>query len=110
MKAFASLLLLAAIGLLAERSPAAQAQQPAPSLRLDLTAPRKVYPTAPLPDPETLEREVERALDEMRMRQRLEGQVRESVQRRREGPGFDHDVVNGIQSLRITEALRGRGR
>ena len=62
----------------------------------------------PLPDGKKLELEVDQAIAEIEARKRDEELIRELFLTPRRRPDLDHDVVQGIQSLNVENALRGR--
>jgi hypothetical protein len=87
---------------------AGQAQEPAQTLRFHLGA----FPAPPLvppsPPPEVLEKDVEEATAIIKSRQQAEEAAREAVRRVERRPDLQHDVVQGIQSIGIQDALRRR--
>jgi len=62
----------------------------------------------PLPDGQKLELDVDQAIFEIEARQRADDLIRELVLTPRRRPDLEHDVVQGIQSLNLNEALRRR--
>jgi len=64
-------------------------------------------PPPPL-DEMKLDLDVDQAIVEIMARQRDEELIRELVLPPRRRPDLEHDVVQGIQSLNVEKALRGR--
>jgi hypothetical protein len=89
--------------------PPAHAQEPSAPVRLELTLSRR--PPAmvqPAPDPKLAEQDAEKAIAELKVRERSEALVRETLQVPSRRPHLDYDVRSGIQARNIREALRSR--
>lgn len=102
------MLLLAALAFLHVPAPAAEAQQPAESLRLQRKVSRRLRVVHPPPDEATLERDAAQAVAEMEARERTEELIRETVTSLARWPHLHYDVFSGIQSRHLTDALRRR--
>jgi hypothetical protein len=55
-----------------------------------------------------LQKDTEEAITAMEERRRAEGAVREAVRARERQPNLQRDVIQGIQSLGIRDALQRR--
>lgn len=108
MKKIARAMLPAALALLQVPAPAARAEQPAGSLQLHLTLSRRLPAAQPVPDPQVAEKEVEQAIVEIQARERRDELIRELTQGRFRRPDLDRDLISGIQSRNLTDALRRR--
>ena len=108
MKKIARVMLPAALVLLQVLAPAVWAEQPAGSLLLHLTLSRRLPAAQSVPDPQVAAREVEQAIAEIQARERREELIRELTQGRFRRPDLDRDVISGIQSRNLTDALRQR--
>lgn len=62
----------------------------------------------PTPDSRILDKDVDQAIAEIKARLLDEALIRELVLTPRRRPDLDHDVVQGIQSLNVENALRRR--
>ena len=107
MKKIFWVVLPAVFALLQVQAPAALAQQPATSVDVHLKLSRKL-PAAqqPLPDPQVAEKDAKQALAEMQGREQRDELLREVLQGRVRRPDLAPDVIGGIQSRNINDALR----
>ncbi len=87
---------------------AAWAQQERPSLQLDLAVSQPVPPFVPSPAPEVVQRDTDEAIARITARQKEDELVRDTVRRPDPRPDLRYDIVNGIQSRNIQDALRRR--
>ncbi len=108
MKRMLWLMLPAWLALVQISTPLVQAQQPGTSLHLHLKIARKLPTAQPLPDPKLAEKDAEQGIAEIKARERSEELVRELMQSRFRRPDLDRDVISGIQSRNLTDALRRR--
>ena len=108
MKRILAVTLPAVLALLQVPAPAVRAEQPAGSLQLHLTLSRRLPAAQPAPDPQVAEKEVEQAVAEMKAREGREELIRDLTQGRVRRPDLDRDVIRGIQSRNLTDALRRR--
>ena len=108
MKKIARVMLPAALALLQVPAPAVRAEQPAGSLQLHLALSRRLPAAQSAPDPQVAAREVEQAIAEIQARERRDELIREFMQGRLRRPDLDRDVISGIQSRNLTDALRRR--
>lgn len=108
MKKIAWVMLPAVFALLQVPAPAVRAEQPAGSLLLHLTLSRRLPAAQPVPDSQVAEKEVEQAIAEIQARERRDELIRELTQGRFRRPDLDRDVISGIQSRNLTDALRRR--
>ena len=76
--------------------------------RLELSVSRTPPPTSPLPSPQILQKDAEEAIAAIQERRRAEEAAREAVRAWEPQPNLQRDVVQGIQSLGIRDALRRR--
>ena len=86
----------------------ARAQQPMPALRLELAVTPMAPAVVPSASPEVIQRDTEEAIALIQQRQRDEEILRETIRRPDPRPHLHYDVVNGIQSRNIQDALRRR--
>ena len=96
------------LALLQIPTPGVQAQQPGTSLHLQLTLSRKPSTAQPSPDPQMAEKDAEQAIAEVQARQRRDELARELVPGPVRRPDLAPDVIGGIQSRNINDALRRR--
>jgi hypothetical protein len=108
MKKIARVMLPAALALLQVPAPAVRAEQPAGSLLLHLTLSRRPPAAQPVPDPKIAEKDAEQAMAEIQARERRDELIRELTQGRFLRPDLDRDLISGIQSRNLTDALRRR--
>ena len=101
-------ILPAVLVLLQVQAPPVRAQQPAASVEVHLKLSRKLPAAQPLPDPRIAEEDAERAVAEMQGRERRDELIRELTQSRPRRPDLDPDVISGIQSRNLSDALRRR--
>jgi len=90
------------------QAPPVRAQQPATSVEVHLKLSRKLPAAQPLPEPRIAEKDAEQAIAEMKGRERRDELLREVLQGRVRRPDLDPDVISGIQSRNINDALRRR--
>lgn len=85
---------------------AVRAEPPSSSLQGDpkLSSHRRVV--HPPPAPEIVERDAEHAAAQIEQRERDDELARKEVREPERRPNLDHDVVQGIQSRNIDNALR----
>ena len=108
MKRMLWVMLPSLFALLHIATPAVWAQQPAMLLHLQLTLSRKPSTAQPSPDPQMAEKDAEQAIAEIQARQRRDELARELVPGRVRRPDLDRDVIGGIQSRNLNDALRRR--
>lgn len=88
---------------------AAEAAETTSSPRhVEVSVPPAPPPTPPPPSPQILQKDTEEAITAMEERRRAEGAVREAVRARERQPNLQRDVIQGIQSLGIRDALQRR--
>lgn len=78
------------------------------TIGVELTSPRPFRQPPPKPRYETVWEDAERAISEIKARERAEKLSREAIPRPHPRPDLNYDVVNGIQSRNITNSLRPR--
>ena len=83
-------------------------EAPSSPPRLELSVSRTPLPTPPLPSPQVLQKDAEEATKAIQERRRAEEAVREAARPSDRRPDLQHDVVQGIQSRGIQDALRRR--
>ena len=76
--------------------------------RLELSVSRTPPPTSPLPSPQVLQKDADEAIAAIQERRRAEEVAREAVRGWERQPNLQRDVVQGIQSIGIRDALRRR--
>ena len=101
-------MLPALLVLLQVQAPPVRAQRPAASVEVHLQLSRRLPAVQPLPDPRIAENDAEQAIAEMKGRERRDELFRELLQGRVRRPDLAPDVIGGIQSRNINDALRGR--
>ena len=101
-------LLLTAVAWVPAGDRLAWAQEPSPSLRLELKLTRKPPVVPPVPDPEIVKRDAARAITEFEARERDERAMRQAIPSPPRRPDLNYDVWSGIQSRSLTDALRRR--
>ena len=87
---------------------AARAQQPGGSLPLHVTLTRRPLTAQPAPDPKIAEKDAEEAMAEVKARERRDELIRQLTERPFRRPDLDRDLISGIQSRNLTDALRRR--
>ncbi len=108
MKRVVGLLLAAAAGIHAGLWPV-WAQEPAPSVRMEVTLSRRPpVPPQPPPDPKVVEKDAEEAIAAIKARERSEEVIRETLRAPSHRPDLNYDVWSGIQSRNLNNALRRR--
>lgn len=98
----AALILMGALG-----APAA-AEEPQGALELQLKPSSKRPSALVLPAADIVQTDTERAIREIKARERLDRLVQEAVQGPRWRPDLTYDVVSGIQARNINSALGRR--
>ena len=83
-------------------------EEPSPQLKLELTLARKPPVIHPRPDPKTAEQDAEQAIAEVETRKRDERLMRETAPAAPRRPDLHYDVLSGIQSRGLQDALRRR--
>lgn len=86
----------------------ASAQAPFAPVPLHLQLPRRPLTVQPVPDPRTAEEDADAAVAEIQARERRDELVRQLLERPFRRPDLDRDVIGGIQSRNLTDALRRR--
>ncbi len=76
--------------------------------RLDLHLARKPAVVHPVPAPKVAEEDAEQAIAEIKAREQHGELIRELTQSRPRRPDLDPDVISGIQSRNLSDALRRR--
>lgn len=105
MKRIVYLVLPAALAWLAAWAPALSAERYPLASQYSLKT--TLMPPPPL-DEKKVELDVDQAIFEIEARQQADDLIRELVLTPRRRPDLDHDVVQGIQSLNVENALRRR--
>lgn len=108
MRPFLPLAFLALAATLPVSPPAANAQQPDGALPLHVTLTRRPPATQPAPDVKVAEKDAEEALAEIQARERRNELIRQLTERPFRRPDLDRDLIGGIQSRNLTDALRRR--
>lgn len=102
------LMLLVAVVWLAPGLSAVGAEEPSQPVPLEVTLARRPPAAHPPPDPEVVKKDAERAVTEMEARRRDEEALRRARPVPPRRPDLNYDVVSGIQSRSLTDALRRR--
>lgn len=84
----------------------AQAQDQRPELRMERSP--SALPIVPPDVRKSAEKDVQQALDELRKQERTDAIVRDSLKTVPSRPDLGQDVVGGIQSRALHDALRRR--
>lgn len=108
MKQLARVLVLVVLASVQVADRPAWAEEHSPSRRLHLTLSRRPPVVQPLPDPSVAEKDAERAIAEIKARERRDELIRQLTEGRFRRPDLDRDVIGGIQSRNLTDALRRR--
>lgn len=102
-------MLLAAVGWLPIEHHVARSEEPTSALRLELTlSPQPRVAPQQAPDPKIANQDVEKAMVQIRARERSEELARETLRAPSRPPHLRYDVGSGIQSRNINDALRRR--
>lgn len=108
MKRFAWALFAVLFALLQVPAPEAGAQEPSGPHPLHLTLTRRPPVLHPAPDPKTAEKDADQAMTEIQARARRDELIRKLTEGGSRRPDLDRDVMSGIQSRAVTDALRRR--
>lgn len=84
------------------------AEEPSRPVPLEVTLARRAPAVHPPLDPEVVKKDAERAVTEMEARRRDEEALRRARPAPPRRPDLNYDVVSGIQSRSLTDALRRR--
>ncbi len=108
MKGFAWAAFAVLVALLQVPVPEARAQEPSGPHPLHLTLTRRPPVTQPAPDPRTAEKDADQAMAEIQARARRDELIRKLTEVGSRRPDLDRDVMSGIQSRAVNDALRRR--
>ena len=108
MKPMARVLLLAVAAWVQAAGAPAWPEDPSASVRLDLELARKPSVVQSVPDPKAVEKDAEQAVAQIKARAQSEELARQVLRAPFRRPDLDRDVIGGIQSRNLTDALRGR--
>jgi hypothetical protein len=110
MKRLESALVIGLILALGAGAAVGWAQQAPPSVRLDVSVSRKPPVQIPGPTPAQAERDADEGIARIKAREKDDAAIREALRSSApmRDPGHNYDVVNGIQTRSIQDALRRR--
>jgi len=108
MRRSSSIVLASAFTVVMTVVPGLRAEPPSATPQDDprLSAKTRIAPT--VPDPKVAERDADEAAAAIEARERDDELIRKEVREPERRPDLDHDVVQGIQSRNVENALRRR--
>lgn len=102
-----SMYFLAAVAFMAA-VPELRGEPPSAPRQDETTLSSKTRIAPAVPDPKVAERDTDEAAAVIEQRERDDDLIRKEVREPERRPDLDHDVVQGIQSLNVENALRRR--